>query len=348
MIFLDCFFSDFSFKNKMRKKNSISSIAKELGVSPTTVSFVLNGKAKEKRISEASEKRILEYVEKVGFKPNELAKSLRTGKTKIIGLIIEDISNAFYANIARYMEYAAYSRGYRIIYCSTDNKPQKAKELIQMFKNQHVDGFIVTPTPQLEECLEGLIEENYPVVLFDRHLENISTDYVITNNFEGAYSATSHLIQEGFKKIALVTLKDGQSQMQARREGYLKALNENQLEPVFCEIQHGIGDIDSVKAFSEFYKDFDGDALFFTTNYLGVIAIRTLKEMGKEIPGMVSFDDHTLFRLFSPTISVVSQPLSKIADELIKIMLEKLSGQSNELRQVVLPSELIIRESSKR
>lgn len=332
----------------MRKKNSISSIAKELGVSPTTVSFVLNGKAKEKRISEISEKRILEYVKKVGFKPNELAKSLRTGKTKIIGLIIEDISNAFYANIARYIEYAAYSKGYRIIYCSTDNKAQKATELIQMFKNQHVDGFIITPTPHLEDCVQGLLEEQYPVVLFDRHYAEIPTDFVITNNREGAYAATQHLIEQGFKNIALVTLKEGQSQMQDRKKGYLQALKENNLPEVICEIEHGIGDIESVKAFSEFYQNFEGDALFFTTNYLGVIAIRSLKELNKSIPGMISFDDHTLFRLFNPTISVVSQPISKIADELIRVLLEKLSGKSDQLHQLVLPSELIIRESSLR
>src|SRR5690606_16704683 len=112
-------------------------IARALGVSTTTVSFVLNGKAKEKRLSEALTKRVMDYVEEVGYKPNELAKSLRTGKTKIIGLIIEDISNPFFSNIARLIEEKAYSRGYRIIYCSTENDSRKALDFIGLFRDRH-------------------------------------------------------------------------------------------------------------------------------------------------------------------------------------------------------------------
>lgn len=330
----------------MKKKYSISDIAKELGISSTTVSFVLNGKAKEKRISESLAIKVLDFVEQVGYKPNELAKSLRTGKTKIIGLIIEDISNAFFANIARYIEYAAYGKGYRIIYCSTDNNPQKALELIQMFRDQHVDGFIITPTPNLTDVIVELTEQGVPLILFDRHLPEVETDYVITNNYEGAYEATRHLIAQGFSKIGFVVVAFGQSQMQERMRGYKQACDENGIAYSICEIPHGVGDPKAVSLFLEFYDHGKHDAYLFANNYLGVIAIRAFRNRDVQIPGMVSFDDHTLFRLFDPTISVVSQPISTIAEELIRILLEKLDGRETGTKQIILPSELIVRESS--
>ena len=114
------------------KKLSIVDIANELKVSKTTVSFILNGRAKEKRIGEDLVERVTKYVEEVGYKPNSLAKSLRTGKSNTIGLMVEDISNPFFASIARLIEDRAYKNGYKIIYCSTDNDTQKTRELISM------------------------------------------------------------------------------------------------------------------------------------------------------------------------------------------------------------------------
>jgi len=141
----------------MKKKIRISDIAGALGVSVTTVSFILNGKAKEKRISDGLTKRVLDYVKKVGYKPNELAKSLRTGKTKIIGLVIEDISNPFFANIARLIEEKAYEKGYRILYGSTDNQPEKTIELIELFRDRHEDGYIITTSEGVRDTMDSLL-----------------------------------------------------------------------------------------------------------------------------------------------------------------------------------------------
>src|SRR5690349_5430719 len=123
------------------KKVSISDIARKLEVSPTTVSFVLNGKSKEKRVSDEVVARIKKYVAKVGYKPNTFAQGLRTGKSKIIGLMIEDISNPFFASVAKLIEDRAYEDGYKIMYCSTHNDREKARDLIRMFKDCRVDGY---------------------------------------------------------------------------------------------------------------------------------------------------------------------------------------------------------------
>lgn len=331
---------------RMKKKILISDIARDLGVSVTTVSFILNGKAKEKRISEGLTKRVLAHVKKVGYKPNELAKSLRTGKTKIIGLVIEDISNPFFANIARLIEAKAYSRGYRILYCSTDNQPEKTVELIELFKDRHVDGYIITPSEGVKDTIESLIANHLPLVLFDRYIPGLKANYVVSDNRKGAYDATAHLAQRGFKRIALVTLYSSQTQMRDRMDGYMRAIDTYQLQPYVKKVNMADDEQEAIQDFLTFLAQQQPDAVFFATNYLAIRGLKALKQRNVPMPAVVSYDDHTLFKLFTPTITVVSQPIEAIADELINTLLNQLDGQGKEIKQVVLPSELIIRESS--
>src|ERR1044071_5908470 len=125
----------------MKKKLSIHDLAKQLGVSATTISFVINGKASEKGISEQLEERVRKHIQKVGYKPNLLAQSLRTGKSKIIGMMLEDISDPFFSEIARGVEINAYNHGYKIFYVSTENDTKKTKDLLQVFRDRQVDGY---------------------------------------------------------------------------------------------------------------------------------------------------------------------------------------------------------------
>ncbi len=331
----------------MKKKILISDIARELGVSVTTVSFILNGKAKEKRISEGLTKRVLDYVKKVGYKPNELAKSLRTGKTKIIGLVIEDISNPFFANIARLIEAKAYSKGYRILYCSTDNQPDKTIELIELFRDRHVDGYIITPSEGVRDTIGSLLGSGLPLVLFDRYIPGLNANYVVSDNIKGAYDATAHLAQYGHKRIALVTLYSSQTQMRDRMNGYMRAIDTYQLQPYVKKVNMDDDELTAIADLHAFLDDQQPDAVFFATNYLAIRGLKALKQRSAPMPAVVSYDDHTLFKLFTPTITAVSQPIEAIADELINILLNQLDGKGKEVKQVMLPSELVIRESSK-
>mgnify|MGYP000403197892 CR=1 FL=1 len=143
-------------RSELKKKILIHDIAKHLDVSIATVSLVLNGKAKEKRISDALAERVLKYVAEVGYKPNQLAKSLRTGKTHVIGLMVEDIANAFFAKIAALIEKKALARGYRIIYCSTNNDVAQTRDLLAMFQERHVDGYALAVPPGVEAEVRAL------------------------------------------------------------------------------------------------------------------------------------------------------------------------------------------------
>lgn len=330
----------------MKKRILISDIAKALGVSVTTVSFILNDKAKEKRISESLTKRVLDYVKKVGYKPNELAKSLRTGKTKIIGLIIEDISNPFFGNIARLIETKVYEQGYRIIYCSTNNDSEKTKELIGMFNDRQVDGFIITPSEGIEETISNLLQSNVPIVLFDRYLPDVDTDYVIADNFQGTFDATVHFNEQGYKRIGLVSLYSDQTQMRDRLDGYMKGMDQFKKQVYIKKIQLDASEAEAIDDLHEFVVDNRLDAVLFATNYLAITGLKSGKKHNYKLPALIAFDDHTVFKLHEPAITVVSQPIEEIADHIINILLLKLQGKAKSIKHLTLPCELKIRESS--
>ncbi len=330
----------------MKKRILISDIAKELGVSVTTVSFILNDKAKEKRISDALTKRVLAYVEKVGYKPNQLAKSLRTGQTKILGLLVEDIANPFFSNVAKYIERQAYNLGYHIIYCSMDNDEHKAKELIQLFMDRQVDGFIITPSDGLEETILDIKQNNVPVVLFDRFIPSVDTSYVVSDNKKGAYEATTHLLSNGNKRIGLVSLYSNQTQMRDRLEGYMEAMDKFQTQSFIMKLKMDSDDLEAQEQILSFVLENNLDAVLFATNYLAIKGLKAFKSKQLALPKMAAFDEHTLFELHDPSITVVSQDIEQLTLELIQVLIAEIKGTLKETRKVVIPCELIIRESS--
>lgn len=337
----------------MRKKVSIHDIAKELKVSATTISFVLNGKAQEKRISEEVKKKILDYVKKVGYSPNQVAKSLRTGKTNIIGMLVEDISDPFFSSISRGIESIAYKHHYKIFFASTENDTEKTKALIKVFRDRQVDGYIIAPAPGIEEEIKALMDDNFPVILFDRYLPSITASAVIIDNFSGSYQAVKHLEANGYSHIAFITLESEQTQMQGRLQGYIKAMEEGLKEPLIKKLPYKLShDLNAEKLVQDFIQKQDKlDGVIFATNYLAINGLKALLNLKLSIPediAVVGFDDNTLFYLFTPSITVVAQPIDAISEEVVKQLLDALSDEreSKKRRTVTLPIKLIERNSS--
>jgi LacI family transcriptional regulator len=327
---------------------SIKDIAQQAGVSPTTVSFVLNGKAKEKRISEQVSKRILKIAGKLKYKPNQLARGLRTGKTKTIGLMVEDIANNFFANVAKVVEDEADKHGYKVLFGSTEDNEDKAAGLLDVLRYRQVDGYIITPTPNLEKEVATLQK---PVVLMDRYFPNSEeSNYVVVDNFQGAFTAASHLIEQGYKKIAIITTTSEQVQMQQRLEGFEAALKQHNVPPLVKRLPFDLDRSGLTQEITSYIKDNpDLDAVFFATNYLGIYGIESIRSLhlriGEDI-GMVSFDDHDIFRLHSPAITCVAQPIEEIGRQLIQLLIEELENTVSAPKHIVLPLELRRRESS--
>jgi LacI family transcriptional regulator len=336
----------------MKKKITIGDIAQQLGVSKTTVSFVLNGKAREKHISENLEEKILHHMERVGYRPNQFAQGLRNGKTKIIGMLVEDISDPFFALLAREMEEIAYQKGYKIIYSSTENETEKARDLIEIYRTRQVDGYIIAPPPGIEREINDLIDDNLPVVIFDRTIPDVDTNTVLVNNYASSYDAVLHLIENGYRNIALVTLSSDQEQMLERLEGYTDALKRIKRVPVIKKVIYHDRRESSVKDIQNFLAaNRQIDAVFFATNYIADSGLESIRNLSLTIPGdlgVIVFDDHNLYRLFSPPITAVSQPIKEIAEKSINIMLEILDGKRSlkDKENVILESKLVVRGSS--
>lgn len=338
----------------MKKKAcSIKDIASELNISVTTVSFVLNGKAKEKHISQELTQKVLDYVKEINYKPNQIAQSLRTGKSNILVFMVEDISNGFFSQLGRIIEDLAFKKGYRVIFCSNENDDEKSIELINIFKFRQVDGFIIVPSPGLKKTIEDLIEENFPVVLLDRYFLDLDCNSVTIDNHEATYNATMHLIKNNFKNIGFITTDSNQMQMSDRHYGYEKAVLENQLKPQILKIPYK-ETIDGKS--KEFISDFlqkskNLDALFFATNYLTQTGLEAIKEKSPNLIqdiGIVTFDDNVLFEICTPSITAVSQPLKEISNKLMSLLLPMLKHKEvkESTGNILLKAELIVRESS--
>ncbi|WEA00611.1 LacI family DNA-binding transcriptional regulator [Mucilaginibacter sp. SJ] len=336
----------------MAKKISIGDIAKALGVSTTSVSFVISGRAKEKGVSAKMIALVENYIKEIGYKPNLLAQSLRTGKTMTIGLMVEMISDYFFSKIAYHIEGLAYANGYKILYCSTDNDAEKTAALINLFMERKVDGFIITPPAGIENEVKNLMEAGVPVVLFDRYFPEIDTNYVILDNFNGTYKAIKELIRDGFRKIAYIGIDSPQTQMNDREGGYLKGLEENSLPALIKRIPFGQDSKQTVKDIVKFMKaNKQLEAVVFATNYLALSGIQAFDEAGLKIPddvAVVAFDDHMMFDLYRPTITAIAQPIEQLAKQAFDVLLSQLNDESQQINtyKVVVPPKFIIRDST--
>ncbi|MEJ2884153.1 LacI family DNA-binding transcriptional regulator [Pedobacter sp. GR22-6] len=322
------------------KPASIKDIANKANVSITTVSFILNGKAEQMRISKAVIERVQAVIKEFEFKPNQIARSLRTGNTKTIGLIVEDISNPFFASIARKIEDKAYKKGYKISYSSTENDVAKAKDLIEMFKSRQVDAYIIAPVPGIEEDIKLLLAEKIPVVIFDRNLPDLEVNYVAVDNFNGTYMATKHLLDKGKKNVAFVTVDLHVDQMNNRFFGYESALKEQGQEfnkEFYIEVPFDSSEEDTHKQLALLFNEHpEIDAVLFSTNYLAIKGLGALKQINKKIDDdfcIISYDDHDVFKLHTPPISVVDQPIEEIAERIIDIVLNELASSNDPLHK---------------
>ncbi|RYY54664.1 MAG: LacI family transcriptional regulator [Chitinophagaceae bacterium] len=337
------------------KRVSIKDIAAKAGVVPSTVSLVLNGKARQMRISADLEERIKKIADEEGYTPNQTAVSLRTGRSKLLGLIVEDISNVFFATLAKVIEDKANERGFKILYCSTDNDDEKGNDLLRVLLNRGVDGFLITPSSGMQKEVSRLITQKKPVVLMDRYFPDIAASYVLVDNYAGVRDGVKHLLDKGYRDIGFITNNLGQVQMQMREKAYRDTVgdyNSVALEESILRLPYHVPTADGVALISEYLQaNKQLDAVFFATNYLGLYGLESVAQLGLSVPkqlAIVCFDDHDIFRLVVPGITCVRQPIEEIASTAVDLLIRQLEGDTmvgSELHEFKLPS-LIIRNST--
>lgn len=336
----------------MKKKITIKDIAKAANVSVTTVSFVLNDKGEKMGISKEVIKKVFEVTEEMKFRLNMIASSLRTGKTRSIGLIVEDISNHFFSDLARVIEREAIDLNYRVFYCSTAGNDERALELVNSLLQANVDGFIITPTENMKPTIDRLLELQCPVVLVDRYFEGQEVSHVVLDNFEGAQTVTRYFLNKGFKKIAFITNSSQLIQMDLRKQGYIKALKEAGLydDRLILDLKYHISEEERIEKISEFLSSStEIDAVLFGANYLLLAGLQSLRRLGLKIPAdkaIISFDDHDSFRLHSPSITVLSQPIEEMGKKSVLLLMKQMSeGNDYKIEKEKKKGSLTIRES---
>ena len=297
------------------KKISLKDIAEAAGVSTALVSFVLNGKKKEYRVGEETAQRILKIANEMNYQPNLAAKSLRSGKTKTIGLVVSDISNPFFSQLARVLEDEATKRGYTVLFGSSDEDKDKMTRVVSNLINKGVDGLIIVPCDNSEKSIASLVNNNIPIVLFDR------------------YNAPCMVAYD----VNLIHMKE-------RIRGYKKAMDEagkrNLANVVFLR-----QDAPRKSADRLLPKMIDGgvDAFLFATNMISLACLYTIKDMGEGIIGkigLVGFDGNPVFDFFDAPISYIQQPIDVLVQKALEILIDIIIN-GNTVQSVLAEGEFI-------
>ncbi|MCJ7626465.1 MAG: LacI family transcriptional regulator [Anaerolineaceae bacterium] len=329
---------------------TIREVAKKADVSTATVSHVINN---TRLVNADTRQRVMLAMEETGYSPNYLAQSLRRGKTYTIGLVLPNLIDMSAAELGRAIEAAAFEKGYSVILGITDRNPSKELACIEILRNKHVDGLIVAcPGWNDPDVVNMLQNRNPPVVLVDREFVNFDGGVVTSQNRQGSFNATQHLIGLGHRRIACLT---GPSQMfdqlgNQREKGYRIALQEANIpvdENLIIEgdfrPETGRWAIQSLLALSE-----PPTAIFVCNDMMAFGVLKGAAESGYFVPtdlAVVSFDDIELAPYMTPSLTSVSIPRVDMALIAVQLLIDHLESKADINQKIYLPTDLIIRDS---
>ncbi len=334
---------------------NIDTIAAASGYSRATVSRVIR---KYGYVSKEARERICSVIAEYDYRPSSLARSMVSGKTNTIGLLLTDIRNHFYSVMAKSMENHVSSMGYALIICNSDESIDKEKEYFELLMEKQVDGLIVSPTINMNrgfsDIFERIKKRKIPCVCVDRALPpEFGIPSVLVDNYQGGYDAGKHLVGLGHKRLAVVTSKIPLPNVRDREKGFFQALEDAGIERQTgdrIEIESREREIDIESQLHLFDGIHRFSAVFCTANTLCFYTLRILKYKRIEIPTQISFvgfDDLYDAELISPKPTVIVQPVVDIGTEAAMIILNKLiKKKSLPKRNIVLPVSMIIREST--
>lgn len=320
------------------KKISMQDIADKAGVSRCTVSLALSGKAKEKRISDSLAKKIISIAEEMNYEPNELARGLRTGETKTIGVIVTDISNEFFGELVYHIQQRANALGYSVIITNSDEEPGKMLDLIHLLINRQVDGIIMVPSNDSISLANHIVSKSIPLVQVDRFLPGLDASYVVLDNFKASAEVTEMLYNAGCRRIAM--LKHKTSALNGRLEGYMKTLQNYGVfdETLIKNIDYSDESRDVEAAIDDLFTESGKvDAVFFQSHELFLSGIKCINRKGVSISEEVkiaSFDKIDAFALVNFPLIYVEQPISEIGSEAVDILVKHIKGSKEIVHKV--------------
>lgn len=330
---------------------SIHDVAHAAGVSSATVSRVLAG---SKTVKPALRERVLKAIKELNYRPNRVARSLRVQKSTTIGLIIPDIQNPFYLSIVRAVEDVAYKSHYRVFLCNSDEDVEKEALYLNHLLDENIAGIILSPAREKGLLITDQIRrlaETTPVVMLDRRLSGTALDTVLTNNLEASYELVSHLIANGHRSIGAILGVSDITTGRERREGYLRALTEHGI-PFVPEwlMQVVPKEANGYTAARQLLTQPEPPTALFTGNcQLTAGVLRAAHDLNLHVPrdiALAGFDDMQWNVIVQPGITAIAQPTYELGRVAATLLMERMEKPSLPVREVMLKSSLIVRQSS--
>ncbi|HUY13412.1 MAG TPA: LacI family DNA-binding transcriptional regulator [Terriglobia bacterium] len=334
-------------QHKSLKEPNIHAVAQRAGVSVFTVSSVINKKA---HVSTPLRRKVEEAIRELNYRPNLLARSLAKRQTHTIGVVVPDIANPFFPLIVRGVEDEAQKAGYSILLCNSDNQLEKEEQYLELLLSKRVDGILLTKAPgSLAHSLcHVLCATKVPCVLVMRTCRDLKADAVLSDDFQGAFEAVSHLVRQGYRRIGLVGGPLNVSNGRARWQGFRKALRVGGLPQCQDLIVEGDYRIESGYRAGLALLPRRPDAVYVANYLMTVGLMKAAEEMGVRCPedfGLVSFDDYPWLGCFHPRLTTVDLPKYDVGAEATRILIERIKGKSGRFVIKKLPPQLVVRES---
>ncbi|MFC3884580.1 LacI family DNA-binding transcriptional regulator [Bacillus songklensis] len=328
-------------------KVTIYDVAEKAGVSIATVSKVINNTG---RISEKTRKKVQEVMTQLNYQPSMVASALTRKRTGTIGLLVPDIANPFFAEVARSFEDCAQKLGFGLVICSTDGKDEKANLYLSLLMRKQVDGLIIASYIKETALVEQMLKEKIPVVLFTIDIPTLGINSVSVDDYKGGFQATSYLLSLGHKHIGVIAEDISRSyhRVQGYKEAIIRAgmnLNESNIIYTTAAIENG----KMVARQLLQRKEDRPTAIFACNDLLAIGAIEEARKLGINIPeelSIIGFDNTILAEIANPTLTSVSQPIKEMANQAMTVLLEEIENEQTSKQRTLMLPELVIRNST--
>ena len=329
---------------------TVKDVAKAAGVSPSTVSRALAGKP---TVDHELVLRVRKAAADLDYRPSRIARSLRTRESRVWGVVVSDLRNPFYTDLLRGLEDTAQEAGYLLVIGNADERVEKETSYLELFVAERVAGVVLSAASQANAEVAMLRALQIPLVVIDRAIHGENVDTVLVDNEGGAFAATSHLIGQGYDRIACIAGPADRTTSIDRLSGYVRAHTEAGLAIDDSLIRHS--DFRQAGGYATTYELLSSpsrpDALFVCNNLMALGALEAAAQLGLRHPedvGLVTFDEIPLASLLRSPVSVVAQPAYRIGTEAARLLLKRAQGDTAPPRRMVLPVELRVRSSSLR
>lgn len=320
-------------------------IADKLGLSKGTVSLVLSGKAKGSRVSEETCRKVKQMADEMNYYPNEVARSLSTGMTMSIGVIVTDISNEFFGNLTFHIQEQAKKYGYTVITTNTNESLEEFRNAVATLLNKQVDGIILVPVDEGQDIVLKIMKRNLPMVQIDRYYPDIKANYIIIDNYKVSREVIEVLIRKGLRRIAVVCYDINLNALTERRQGYIDVLNRHELlDPALIKnINYENQEEEIKQAIIDLKNNPDKvDAIFFCSRRVFITGVKYMHRENIKIPEemeVVCFDEIDSFSITNMPIIYIKQPIKKMGEKAVDILMGQINGESD-LKECVFDAEI--------